>query len=67
MMNKNDDGYKPWRSRKLWFFMTSLAVGTAAAFAGHLSAELVTLLCALPSVYGVVNVRAKKVAGFEVE
>lgn len=51
-----------WTSRKLWFFIASLAIGCGAAIMGHLNYELVTLLCGLPSVYGIVNVRAKKVA-----
>lgn len=56
-----------WKSRKLWFFISSFVAGVGLAVFGQLTAEVVSLLIGLPTVYGVVNVRAKSVEGVELE
>lgn len=51
-----------WKSRKLWLFIASFTAMLVAGFLGHLTYEFIAGLIALPSAYGILNLRAKRFA-----
>lgn len=50
-----------WKSRKLWLFIASFVAMIAAGFMGRLTYEFIAGLLALPSAYGILNLKEKKV------
>ena len=49
-----------WKSRKLWLFVASFVAMLIAGFMGRLTYEFIAGLLALPSAYGIINLKEKK-------
>jgi hypothetical protein len=50
-----------WKSRKFWLFAASFTAMLVAGFMGRLTYEFIAGLLALPSAYGILNLKEKKV------
>jgi hypothetical protein len=50
-----------WRSRKFWLFAASFTAMLVAGFLGKLTYEFIAGLLALPSAYGLLNLKEKRV------